>query len=305
MLLLEILFVSKMVFANHAAEAEATKNWGGQESMNGYSLKDYADFDKKWKLVTVRYRLDSGEQRFIYANDIAWKAFESNATQFPEGSVFAKVAFKTEEDNLFPSSIMPSSSRRFQLMVKDSKKHQSTDGWGYALYDSNGLTFPENPQIQEVACHACHKLAAPRDFVFALPIATNPFEKINLGSKQKADEKSYHFVQIEKSELPPRLAGKIPKIYKLIESLQGPLQKFLFQGTLDEVRPLLIKRVSESGNPALLMNDDKSRYVLIYPDKKASCSNEKTHGYRVVVTMKVPQSKTLIKNKLIENLICQ
>ncbi|MGZ3806061.1 MAG: hypothetical protein ACXVB4_17735, partial [Pseudobdellovibrionaceae bacterium] len=41
----------------------------GAEQMNGIVFKNYIGFEKKYKLVTVRYRTDSGEQRFVYAND--------------------------------------------------------------------------------------------------------------------------------------------------------------------------------------------------------------------------------------------
>ena len=49
----------------------------GESKMNGLQLKDYPDFETKWHLVTVRYRKDTGEQRFTYANDIAWTAMNA------------------------------------------------------------------------------------------------------------------------------------------------------------------------------------------------------------------------------------
>src|SRR4051812_4515226 len=41
--------------------------------MNGHSLREFVGFEKNWKLVTVRFRKDTGELRFTYANDLAWK----------------------------------------------------------------------------------------------------------------------------------------------------------------------------------------------------------------------------------------
>src|SRR6185436_10160179 len=71
---------------------------------DGVSFSEAAEFWSRWKLVNVRYRYDNKEQRFVYANPSAWKALESGKTSFPEGAMFAKVAFATEEDPLFPVS---------------------------------------------------------------------------------------------------------------------------------------------------------------------------------------------------------
>ena len=68
--------------------------YAGLEKMNGISLKDYRGFDKKWKLVTVRYRKDTGEMRFVYANPLAEKTLMSGKTDYPDGAVFAKVEFQ-------------------------------------------------------------------------------------------------------------------------------------------------------------------------------------------------------------------
>jgi len=57
--------------------------WQNQTAMNGYNLNDYAEFYKKWHLVTVRYRTDSFEQRFTYANDLAWKTLQTGKTDYP------------------------------------------------------------------------------------------------------------------------------------------------------------------------------------------------------------------------------
>ena len=107
-----------------------------QDRMNGFALQDYADFQKKWPLVTVRFRKDTGELRFTYANDIAYKALKKGATEYPDGAVFAKIGIMTEEDPAFTSSAVPSGARRFQLMVHDAKKFPETHGWGFALFDA-------------------------------------------------------------------------------------------------------------------------------------------------------------------------
>ena len=99
-------------------------------TMSGYTFNDYRDFQKNWKLVTVRYRKDTDEMRFTYANDLAYSTLMSGKTDYPDGAVFAKIGFKTEPDPAFSSSAVPSGIRRYQFMVRDSKKHTSTNGWG-------------------------------------------------------------------------------------------------------------------------------------------------------------------------------
>ena len=49
-----------------------------------------------------------------------------------------------------------------QFMVKDSKKYQSTGGWGYAQFDDGK---PANEAMHN-ACFACHEIVKSRDFVF-------------------------------------------------------------------------------------------------------------------------------------------
>ncbi|MBY0416354.1 MAG: cytochrome P460 family protein [Bdellovibrionales bacterium] len=69
-MLLLIFLLSFNVFANEQVEHFP----GGDIQMNGMTLADYAGFEKKWEMVTIRYREDSGEMRITYGNDIAVKA---------------------------------------------------------------------------------------------------------------------------------------------------------------------------------------------------------------------------------------
>ena len=62
--------------------------------MNGLDPADFHEFWNNWDLVTTRYREDNGEQRFIYANKIGYKAMKDGLVNFPEGSAFAKLDSK-------------------------------------------------------------------------------------------------------------------------------------------------------------------------------------------------------------------
>jgi hypothetical protein len=257
--------------------AEAQQQFKGQKRMNGYSLEQFGNFTKDWKLVTVRYRHDSNEMRFTFANKKAWKTLSAGETDYPDGAVFAKMGFITEEDPAFPSSAVPSGTRRYQLMVKDSKKHTETDGWGYALFGADGLTTDEDPAIKTQACHVCHTIVADRGFVFSKPMqmampddvkADTPIDEV-LGARMV-------YETVDVASLPERVRLLLPPQFKQVRMLQGPLRDHLFAGTLDEIRPALIVELKASGLPAMLLATDHSKYSFVYPEvQNAAC---KTRG---------------------------
>ncbi|NBX66518.1 MAG: hypothetical protein EBQ96_05935 [Proteobacteria bacterium] len=257
--------------------AEAQQQFKGQKRMNGYSLEQFGNFTKDWKLVTVRYRHDSNEMRFTFANDAAWKTLAAGKTDYPDGAVFAKMGFITEEDPAFPSSAVPSGARRYQLMVKDSKKHAETDGWGYALFGADGLTTDEDPVIKTQACHACHAIVPERGYVFSKPM------QLAMPADIKADAKVDEILgarlvyeTVDVASLPERLKNLVPAQFKQVRMLQGALRKHLFAGTLDEIRPALILEVNASKLPALLLAEDGSMYSLVYPDPAATACKAKS-----------------------------
>ena len=75
--------------------------------MNGIDPAPLDEFWNDWNLVTTRYREDNGEQRFIYANDLAYNAMKEGKVSFPDGSALAKLGFKTIVDPQFPNSREP------------------------------------------------------------------------------------------------------------------------------------------------------------------------------------------------------
>jgi hypothetical protein len=138
----------------------------GQHSFDGIDLPAVDGFWDRWKLVTVRYRKDNGEQRFVYANDIAWRAMKTNAP-YPDGAMFGKVAFTMGDDPAFPNSAEPRRFARIQLMKKDAKRYPASNGWGYAIMTA-GAGVPYDSQATTVAaCHACHTMVPARDYVFS------------------------------------------------------------------------------------------------------------------------------------------
>jgi len=137
-------------------------------AQNGIDLVSLDRFWENWKLIDTRYRTDNGEQRFVWANDIAYQAMKEHAAVYPDGAMFGKIAFQASIDPAFPASLEPDSFSRLQIMKRDSKAYPDTDGWGYAVImgSKNSQAATEDSQTA-LACHACHRLVPDRNFVFS------------------------------------------------------------------------------------------------------------------------------------------
>jgi hypothetical protein len=267
---------------------EDPKIYAGQSMMTGYKLNDFKDFEKKWKLVTVRYRKDTGEQRFTYANDIAWKALMAGGKFYPTGSVFAKIGLATEEDPSFASSAVPSGARRYQFMVRDAKKYQETDGWGYALFDADGKTFPGNPKTAVMACAACHRVVPDRQYVFSQYMELSPFKK-KIPFMKTGMEPRIQFETVNLDALPKAVLAHLPPKTLQVRKLIGEISENLFQGTLDEIRPVLYKEAARMALPALLTDKTGANFSLVLPvDKKTKCSMEQIELLSIIQSSAQP-----------------
>jgi hypothetical protein len=266
-------------FISHIANAN-------EEEMNGYSLQDLGDFTNQWKLVTVRFRKDTNEMRFTYANETAWKVLSSGNHNYPNGSMFAKLALMTKEDPAFTSSAVPSGARRIQLMVRNSKLHTETGGWGYALFGTEGKVLVSDQKSASMACAACHSLVPERGFVFSQTLSITHFSlsgKIGLTP-------TVQFTDKKTKSLPVSIQRMIPNSENTIRSIQGNLSKYIFFGTLDEIRPILSQEVVKSKKPALLISDknDKFSLVLIDPIQKCSENEVGLRGIHTIENAKNP-----------------
>lgn len=237
-------------------------------------LEPYKNFEKDWKLVTVRFRKDTGELRFTYANPVAWKHMTARLAgktkdPYPKGAVFAKTGIATGEDASFPSSAVPGGVRRFQLMIRDEKKFAHTDGWGYALYTEDGKMAPGDAKQAALACAACHKIVPERDFVFSVPMA-GLAPKSSLLSLPAS--KNWSFRDMEAKALPGNVSQHLPVGSQSVRVLEGEITRHVFEGTLDEVRPLLSREVSRAGKPAMLLSQDAKRFSLVFAKPEAGKS---------------------------------
>lgn len=243
----------------------------GKESMNDISFNDYKNFSKEWGLVTIRFRKDSGEMRLTYGNEAALKVLNSGAINYPDGAIFAKIGFHTNSDPQFESSVVPNGIRRYQFMVKDKKKYKSTGGWGYGLFDPDGKTFAEDPKITQDACYACHTMVENRGDVFSQPFSqTKDVRLVYIPVGTSAKSINYQDIQVR--ELPEFLKKAIPSGFKKVRNVSNEnLRKNLFQGTLDEMKPVLEKESRLSKLPSLFASQDFKRFVLIIPTKSQEC----------------------------------
>lgn len=270
--MIKVILLSFLLLAGTAiAYFEHSEN--SPAEMNGIKFSEHKDFTTKWKLVTVRYREDSKELRLTYANDLAWKAMKDLKPNYPEGAKFGKVAFFTEDDPAFPSSKVPSGTRRFQLMVKNSRLYKGTNNWGYALFDEKGKLFPEDIKEKTQACAACHQLVPERDYVFSRPFHNSQTTlSLNPGGSRSG---GITF----RPKKPNTFKGPITEHLKAstewVESLEGPLQQHAFSGTLDEVIPLLLERVKLMNKDSVLYVNEKNFSLVQIKTSKSSCLGEK------------------------------
>lgn len=253
---------------------------------NEVKLEDYKDFVTNWNQVTVRYREDTGELRYVWADKVAIQGLNDGIGKYKDGSVFAKISFISEEDNLFTSSRVPSGTRRVQLMIRDQKKYKTTDGWGYYLFDSNGRNVPTN----QIACAGCHKLAEEKGFVFSDKV---DLQDLFAPAKRSLPKSNPLFAM---TVFKTTTLNEIPVEYKKylpvnngqkISKLEKPWFANAFEGTADEIRPLLAKEVIKNLLPVFYLSPDKKilSYVSLNQGNK-SCDKNKLSMVSVIAFRK-------------------
>ncbi|CAN5553856.1 hypothetical protein BH10BDE1_BH10BDE1_34940 [soil metagenome] len=169
-LLFALLGSAPLQFAQ--AYFEGNHRYDGQSIVNGIDFRVYKSFPEKWRLVTVRSSEAPKRISVTYANPPAFahllklKSGKSSSA-YPDGAAFGLVLFSTEADSRLATSSRPSEMREYQLMLRNRDKFKSTEGWGYARFNSKGLSFNEEPLVQAVSCNACHTLAQKENFVFS------------------------------------------------------------------------------------------------------------------------------------------
>jgi hypothetical protein len=291
------ILLSICFFMSKLSSAEAVKpdRFSGRSEMNGWALKDFGDFWKDWKLVTVRYREDTKELRFTYANPIAAEALAKKQKKYPDGAIFAKIGFVTENDPAFVSSVVPSGAKRYQFMVRNEKKFSSTDGWGYVLLNGEGLTFNGDPKSNSQACAACHHIVSDRGSVFSRPANFSAFvekQKVApLRNAQPIEKSLLHFSTVPRQEIEKRVRRMIPQKFTSFRLLKGPIQEHAFEGTVNEIGPMLAQESVKAKIPVAMIGQDAKMFAFAYVDKEDhSCT--KAEEVKVVVGRSIVSNKS-------------
>lgn len=232
------------------------------ETMNGMKLGDFGNFPETWKVVTVRYREDTGEMRVTYANPKAWKTLSEGKTVYPEGAMFAKIGVMTGVDPDFPSSRVPQDSKRFQFMVR-SAKFKETGGWGYSLFRKDGTTFADDEKETILACYSCHQIVAHRGDVFSeiggFDLKTSP------KTSKSGNFLATSFSLVGSSTLPEEVR-KITTIGEQdVYLYQGPANDHVFAGTIDEMKPSLLEKARLSGKGVFFVSQSSAHFVGVLP----------------------------------------
>lgn len=251
-----------------------------------FSTYPFRDFWQRWHLVTVRYRTDIKELRWVYANQKAWNVLIHGGHVYPIGSRIAKIAYNAVPDRLFPDSLIPSAHAvRIQMMVKvPPKTPVSFSGWQYAIYyasdTENSLgALPGTPQAAAdfsahrfkriaTACAACHTyIGAPRGQVFAQPAPWFSTPKALLVYGRKSGRAPiFHVVP----SAPTFLASILQQFHITAHPIHY-LDIAAFSGTFVEMRPFMVGHAQSQGGVWILQAKNGKRASLAWRTPQSVC----------------------------------
>lgn len=230
-----------------------------EQPINGINPKLYDGFWEKWHLVTARFRPDIGELRYVYANDLAWDVLKAGGSVYPPGAIFSKLAFKAEDDKLFPNSEIPSLSVRVQFMLKHAESYKSTNGWSFALYPRD-LIEVKSASLENQTCFACHQIAKDRSYVFSVPF---------LRQTNIEEAKDFHqfFTDVKVSSLPENVQEALTEGGILSSDTVKAWKSLLFSGSLSESRRPLTLYAAEDKIAYALYDSRSGDYFVAIPLK--------------------------------------
>jgi hypothetical protein len=97
----------------------------------------------------------------FYGNQKAMDGLRTGS--YPDGAILAEEML---EWHATPEGSGKEGPRRMiGVMVKDSQRYSSTDGWGYGTYD-DGSRADRLDTKQREACHQCHVSRKEQGYVF-------------------------------------------------------------------------------------------------------------------------------------------
>ena len=112
------------IFVKYKEPDNVSPEWNGVSFIPGF---------ENWRVISITDRFDNGSFRAIYGNEIAVKAISDGKTNpWPDGTVFAKAAWKQQADS--SGHISMGSFYQVEFMIKESNKYSSTLGWGFGRW---------------------------------------------------------------------------------------------------------------------------------------------------------------------------
>lgn len=158
------------VVPDSAKEAQARQQWEKTVpaplpvSVNG--IRHMPEF-RQWQVMSTTSRFDNTTMRVMFANPVAMQAIkEKKINPWPDGSVIVKVVWEKSIDT--NGNIHPGKFLNIQYMVRDAKRYQDTDGWGYAKFETPALKPYGNTPMTFRECSSCHRAANKTGGIFDL-----------------------------------------------------------------------------------------------------------------------------------------
>jgi len=121
---------------------------------------------RSWQAIAPSFRPDKEHIRMVLGNEAALKACREGLRPFPDGTIFAKIAWNVRKHPEFPAAFIPGTFVQVEFMIKDSAKYKETAGWGFARFVGKDLRpYGRDPGFAG-ECFGCHEPMAGNDFVF-------------------------------------------------------------------------------------------------------------------------------------------
>jgi hypothetical protein len=130
---------------------------------NGITL---VDGYRSWQVIAPSFRPDKEHIRLIMGNEAAVRACREGQRPFPDGAIFAKIAWSARKHPDFPAAVIPGPFAQVEFMIKDSRKFKATGGWGFARFVGKELQPYGRDAGFARECFSCHEPVAGNDFVF-------------------------------------------------------------------------------------------------------------------------------------------
>ncbi len=146
--------------AKYKEPGNVLPEWNGLSFIHGF---------ENWRVISITDRFDNGSFRAIYGNETAVRAISEGKTNpWPDGTVFAKAAWKQQTDS--NGFISMGSFFQVEFMIKDSNKFSSTLGWGFGRWRGAELKPYGKDAAFVSECVSCHRPLKNSDYTFTIPI---------------------------------------------------------------------------------------------------------------------------------------